>query len=98
MTEKKEYYCYLLASNPYGTLYIGVTSNLVQRIYQHKSKLIEGFTKKYNISQLVWYEIHSEIETVIYREKQIKKWNRKWKIELMQNSNPEWTDLYPGLL
>ena len=88
---------YILASKRNGTLYIGVTSNLVKRVYEHKNNIIEGFTKKYNIQKLVYYEITDDIESAIRREKQLKKWNRKWKINLIENSNPEWRDLYFGL-
>jgi len=94
---KNQYYIYILANKRNGTLYIGVTSNLVKRVYEHKNNIIEGFTKKYNIHKLVYYETTNDIESVIRREKQLKKWNRKWKINLIENSNPEWIDLYFGL-
>ncbi len=93
----KQYYVYLLASKPYGTLYTGITSNLIQRIYQHKEELIDGFTKKYNVHQLVYYEIHLDVNEAILREKRIKKWNRQWKINLIQRDNPQWLDLSNGL-
>jgi len=86
---KNQYYIYILANKRNGTLYIGVTSNLVKRVYEHKNNIIEGFTKKYNIHKLVYYETTNDIESVIRREKQLKKWNRKWKINLIENSNPE---------
>ena len=89
----KTYYVYILASKRNGTLYIGVTSNLVKRIYEHKNKLIEGFTKKYNVDKLVYYEETSDINVAIKREKQLKKWNRKWKLELIEKGNPNWNDL-----
>jgi putative endonuclease len=89
---------YLLASKPHGVLYIGVTSDLKYRIWQHKQKLVDGFSKKYNADRLVWYEQHVDIYTAITREKQIKKWNRDWKIELIESSNPDWTDLYLDIL
>ncbi len=95
---KKQYYVYILASKKYGVLYIGVTDNLIKRIYQHKQKLVEGFTKKYNINKLVYYEITSDIKSAIWREKCLKKWNRKWKIELIEKNNPIWNDLYDKLL
>ena len=88
------YYVYILASKRNGTLYIGVTNNLARRIYEHENGLIEGFTKKYNVKILVYYEIHYEIKNAIQREKQLKKWNRKWKIELIEKMNYEWKDLY----
>lgn len=91
--EEKQYYVYILASKKYGTLYTGVTSNLVQRVYQHKNGLVEGFTKKYNVHQLVYYEIHSDIYEAITREKRIKKWYRQWKIILIEQNNPQWLDL-----
>ncbi len=85
---------YLLANNPKGTLYIGVTFNLVQRVWQHKSDFEEGFTKDYGVHRLVWYEVHETMESAIAREKALKKWNRAWKIELIEKTNPNWTDLY----
>ena len=94
---KNQYYIYILAIKRNGTLYIGVTSNLVKRVYEHKNNIIEGFTKKYNIHKLVYYETTNDIESAIRREKQLKKWNRKWKTKLIENSNPEWIDLYFGL-
>ena len=94
---KNQYYIYILANKRNGTLYIGVTSNLVKRVYEHKKNLVDGFTKKYNIHKLAYYEITSDIESSIRREKQLKKWNRKWKMNLIEKSNPEWIDLYYGL-
>ena len=91
---KNQYYIYILANKRNGTLYIGVTSNLIKRIYEHKNNIIEGFTKKYNIHKLVYCETTDDIESAIRREKQIKKWNRKWKLELIGKNNPEWRDLY----
>lgn len=89
----KQFYVYILASKRNGTLYIGVTSNLVQRIWQHKEGLVEGFTKKYNIKLLVYFEVHETVESAITREKQMKKWERAWKIKLIERNNPEWRDL-----
>jgi putative endonuclease len=86
-------YVYILASKRNGTLYIGVTSDLSRRIDEHKSHAVEGFTKKYGIDQLVWYEAHETIEAAITREKQLKKWNRVWKIRLIEQDNPGWDDL-----
>ncbi|HLC43701.1 MAG TPA: GIY-YIG nuclease family protein [Patescibacteria group bacterium] len=88
------YYVYILASGKNGTLYIGVTSDLKRRIYQHKNKLIEGFTEKYKVSQLVYFDQTKDVESAILREKQLKKWNRSWKIRLIEENNPLWKDLY----
>lgn len=90
----KESYVYILASSRYGTLYTGVTTNLIQRAWQHRESLAEGFTKEYAVKRLVWYEQHTDILAAITREKQIKKWRRDWKIELIQKSNPMWRDLF----
>lgn len=91
---EKQFYVYMLASAANGTLYIGVTSNLVQRIWQHKEGLIGGFTSQYGVHMLVWYEQHEEALAAITREKQLKKWNRAWKISLVERTNPHWRDLY----
>jgi putative endonuclease len=90
----KQSYVYILASGKNGTLYIGVTSDLVKRIYEHKQNIIDGFTKKYAIHTLVYYEMHEDIREAITREKRIKKWNRVWKLRLIEENNPEWRDLY----
>ncbi len=91
-------YCvYILANKRNGTLYIGVTSNLPKRVYEHKNSAVEGFTKKYNIHLLVYYECGESAESAIAREKQLKKWNRKWKLDLIEKENPEWRDLYEEL-
>ena len=87
-------YVYILASQKNGTLYVGVTSDLIKRIWQHKNDVVEGFSKKYNVHLLVWYEVHNEIENAITREKQIKEWKRLWKLELIEKTNPTWRDLY----
>lgn len=92
-----QYYVYILASKKYGTLYIGITSDLIKRIHQHKEHVVDGFTNKYKVHQLVYYEIHEDVREAILREKQIKKWNRDWKINLIEQDNPYWLDLYPGL-
>ena len=89
---------YILASKRNGTLYVGVTSNLVQRIWQHKNDLVEGFTKRYGAHTLVWYELHEVMESAITREKAVKRWKRDWKIELIQSDNPSWRDLYDDLV
>jgi len=94
----KEPAVYILANKKYGTLYIGVTSNLQQRVYQHKNNLFKGFTSKYDIHDLVYFELHDTMESAITREKQIKKWNRDWKINLIATRNPKWNDLYPEIL
>jgi putative endonuclease len=88
---------YLLASERNGTLYVGVTSNLVQRVWQHKNDLMEGFMKRYRVHMLVWYEICGSMEAAIAREKAMKEWKRRWKIELIETSNPEWRDLYEDI-
>ncbi len=89
---------YILASKRNGTLYIGVTSSLVQRIWQHKNNEVEGFTKKYQVHRLVYYELHETMESAITREKQMKKWNRDWKIKLIEKENPNWHDLWSDLV
>jgi putative endonuclease len=91
-------YVYILASGLNGTLYIGVTSDLVKRVWQHREGFIDGFTKRYGVKQLVWYEVHGDIVEAIRREKQIKKWERAWKVELIQKTNPHWRDLYPEII
>ena len=97
MHEKQPCVC-LLASQRNGTLYVGVTSNLVNRVWEHKEKLADGFTKKYTINQLVWYEVHETMESAISREKAIKEWKRLWKLRLIEEANPEWTDLYDQIV
>lgn len=94
----KEFYVYILASRRNGTLYIGVTSDLIRRVWQHKNKFAQGFTKKYNVDKLVYFEQCSDAENAICREKRLKKYNRKWKLDLIEKMNPEWIDLYEGLL
>ena len=91
------YYVYLLASKKHGTLYLGVTNDIVRRVYEHRSKAVAGFTKRYGVDKLVWFEIHATAEAAITREKELKKWRRDWKIRLIEESNPEWDDLYPGI-
>ena len=94
----KEYYVYILASKKNGTLYVGVTNDLVKRVYMHKQDYVEGFTKKYSIHKLVYYEITNDINSAIKREKCLKKWNRDWKIRLIEESNPHWEDLYKNII
>ena len=89
---------YLLASKRNGTLYTGVTSSLMKRVWEHKSNLVECFTSKYGVHTLVWYEVHDTMETAIQREKAIKNWKRAWKMKVIEEMNPEWRDLYPDLL
>jgi putative endonuclease len=88
------YYVYILASQRNGTLYIGMTNNLVRRVWEHKNNVVDGFTKKYSVHQLVWYEAADTPQAAITREKQLKKWNRAWKLKLIEANNPEWKDLY----
>ncbi len=90
----RQFAVYMLASQRNGTLYIGVTSNLTQRVWQHKEGLVEGFTKEHDVTRLVWFELHQAAESAITREKQLKKWNRAWKIRLIEETNPYWNDLY----
>jgi putative endonuclease len=88
---------YILASRRHGTLYVGVTSDVAKRVWQHKNDVLPGFTRRYGIHQLVWYEPHESMAAAIVREKAIKAWKRQWKIDLIERSNPEWLDLYEGL-
>jgi len=97
MTQTKQPCVYLLASKRNGTLYVGVTSDLIRRVYQHRNELADGFTKRYGVHELVWYEVHERMESAILREKQIKKWTRGAKINLIERANPEWRDLWPIL-
>ena len=89
---------YILASRRNGTLYLGVTSNLIQRVYQHRNDRVDGFTKQYGVHTLVWYELHDRIESAIMREKQIKQWQRTAKLGLIEQANPDWRDLWPELV
>lgn len=89
---------YMLASKRNGTLYVGVTSNLVKRVWEHKNNVMEGFTKKYGVHMLVYYELHDDMESAILREKRLKKWNRAWKLRLVEEKNPTWDDLYEMIL
>jgi putative endonuclease len=86
-----------MASQLNGTIYLGVTSDLPARVYQHRNGLVEGFTKKYGCKRLVWYEVHDELESARYRELQLKKWNRQWKLRLIEEKNPDWDDLFESL-
>ena len=91
------YYVYLLASRKHGTLYIGVTNDLIRRVYEHKTHAVPGFTARYGVHLLVWFECYDDIVNAITREKELKKWRRDWKINLIERSNPEWCDLYQSL-
>jgi putative endonuclease len=88
------FYVYFLASGRNGTLYAGVTNDLVRRIYEHKNKVVHGFTKQYGVDRLVWFEVYDDLTNAIVREKEIKKWRRAWKLRLIERSNPQWVDLY----
>ena len=94
----KEYYVYIMASKKDGVIYIGITNDLIGRVYEHKNNLVERFTKRYIVHKLVYFEDTSDVNSAITREKQLKKWNRAWKIRLIEKDNPEWNDLYNGLL
>ena len=93
----KSGYVYILASKRNGTLYIGVTNNLKKRVYEHKNDFVDGFTKKYKVHSLVYYKQCNDIESAISEEKRLKKWNRKWKLELIERENPQWIDLYEDM-
>lgn len=95
--DERQYYVYILASKRRGTLYIGVTNDLIKRVYEHKNNLADGFTKQYGVHQLVYYEAVEDVNSAITREKRMKKWRRQWKIELIENNNPDWKDLYNDL-
>ena len=89
---------YILASKRNGTLYVGVTSDLAKRVWQHKNNMVEGFTEHYNVHLLVWYEMHENMESAIQREKRIKNWARNWKLALIEGKNPTWEDLYKKII
>jgi putative endonuclease len=89
----EQYYVYLVSSRKHGTLYIGVTNDLIRRVHQHQSKAVRGFTKRYGVDKLVYFEIFEDPLSAIIREKQLKKWRREWKVQLIENQNPEWIDL-----
>jgi putative endonuclease len=97
MISPKQFFVYILSSKPFGTLYVGVTSDLVRRVWEHKIKAVPGFTTSYRVDQLVWFEAHANAEAAITREKQIKEWKRDWKINLIMRGNPDWADLYPTI-
>jgi len=89
------YFVYILASRRRGTLYIGMTNDLIRRVYEHRTNAVPGFTKRYGVHRLVYFEEYSDIENALNREKQLKRWNRKWKVALVEGWNPDWVDLYP---
>jgi putative endonuclease len=91
------YFVYLLASGKHKTLYLGVTNDLIRRIHEHKTKVVPGFTSRYNVVRLVWFETYDDPTNAIAREKDIKKWRRDWKIRLIEEDNPDWSDLYPSI-
>ena len=95
---KLQYYVYILASKKFGTLYIGMTRDLIKRVWEHQSDLVESFTKKYIVHTLVYFEVFDDIEYALKREKQLKNWKRDWKINLIEKDNPEWVDLYSNLI
>ena len=97
MSDPRSYYVYILASEIGGTLYIGVTNDLVRRVYEHRARFAEGFTKKYNVARLVYFEMFDDIENAIVREKRLKKWSRAWKVRMIEKDNPNWNDLYPEI-
>ncbi len=94
---EKTFCVYILTNKMYGTFYVGMTSNLPKRIWEHKNKVVEGFSKKYDLDKLVYYEAHENAESAVKREKRLKKWDRKWKIELIQKQNPDWQDLFESI-
>ena len=91
------YFVYLLASRNHGTLYCGITNNLLRRVWEHKTNQVSGFTEKYNVKRLVWWEGHSDVDLAIRREKRIKRWRRAWKIALIERENPDWLDRYEAI-
>ena len=94
----KNYYVYIVSSQKNGTLYVGVTNNLAKRVYEHKKNLISGFTEKYKVHNLVYFEKYNDIDEAILREKRIKRWKRNWKIKLIEKNNPEWEDIYHEII
>jgi putative endonuclease len=92
------FFVYLLAGRKYGTLYLGVTNDLVRRIHEHKIKAVPGFSARYGVDRLMWFEVYDDPVAAISREKELKKWRRDWKIRLIEEENPDWLDLFPGLV
>jgi putative endonuclease len=97
MTTGRTYWVYILASDAGGTLYVGVTNDLIRRVYQHRTDAIDGFSRRHGVHRLVYFEQFDQIEFAIQREKRLKKWTRAWKVELIEKNNPQWVDLYPGI-
>lgn len=97
-SRRKEHYVYILASRRNGTLYVGVTNDLIRRVHEHRNDFVKGFTSKYRVHRLVYFEQCEDFDSALLREKQIKKWQRKWKLELIEEKNPEWRDLYRELV
>ncbi|MSP83475.1 MAG: GIY-YIG nuclease family protein [Alphaproteobacteria bacterium] len=93
----RDYYVYILASGKHGTLYVGVTNNLIRRVQEHREHLVKGFTKRYGVTKLVHYETTPDVRAAIQREKRLKQWNRAWKIALIEETNPDWRDLYDAI-
>jgi putative endonuclease len=91
------FFVYILASKPYSTIYIGMTSDLARRVWEHRNKVVPGFTRRYAVARLVWFEAHESEDAALRREKQMKEWKRDWKINLIERDNPHWTNLYPTL-
>lgn len=98
MPHEHIYYVYILASERNGTIYVGVTNDLMRRVQEHREGLVEGFTKRYHVKLLVYFEVHSEIQEAIPREKRLKRWRRVWKLQLIENNNPQWKDLWLDLV
>ncbi|MEL7451801.1 MAG: GIY-YIG nuclease family protein [Pseudomonadota bacterium] len=96
--EAQTYYVYILASQRNGTLYTGVTKDLERRVWEHRTGYIKGFTSKHNVRQLVWFEVHNDVREVVAREKRIKRWRRRWKLDLIEAANPNWRDLYEDFI
>src|SRR5437763_5983103 len=94
----RQFYVYILTNKRYGTLYVGITNDLIRRTWEHKNHCVDGFTKEHGCDRLVWYEVHSTAYEAIRREKLIKKWHRDWKINLIQAMNPDWEDLYRAII
>ena len=92
------YYIYIMSNKPNGVLYVGVTNNLIRRVYEHRNHLVKGFTAKYNLEMLVWFEQTDDVNSAIAREKQLKNWHRQWKIDLIAQLNPNWHDLYGSII
>jgi putative endonuclease len=97
MRPKSAFYVYILASGKHGTLYIGVTNNVVRRVYEHRQRAVPSFTSRYGVTKLVYFEIYDDPESAIAREKKIKRWRRDWKIRLIEENNPDWVDLFDGI-